>query len=308
MRVLLAGATGALGIPLTKRLLAAGHEVVGITRSVVGAESIRRLGAQPILADVLDRGALLDAIRGLDADAVLHQLTALKRPPARHRDMRQTDILRTTGTAHLLDAARAVGASRFVTQSIVFGYGFTDHGTRPLTETDPFGVSHGNAFDPHVEAIASAERQIFDAAGIDGVALRYGLFYGADLANVERMLRRRALPVVRDGGELAFLHHADAATATVAALERGRPNEAYNVVDDKPATFRELVSSIAKHRSAPPPVVLPQRVFNLLAPYGGRVLGTVSLRVSNEKAASELGWRPQFASISDGLARGESAL
>jgi nucleoside-diphosphate-sugar epimerase len=303
MKVLVAGATGALGGPLVRRLLAAGHEVTGLTRSAGGAARLRRAGAVPVVADVRNRPELLNAVRGLRFDAIVHQLTALKRPPARHRDMAGTDELRTRGTDRLLEVAAETGATRFVTQSIVFGYGYADHGDTVLTEDAPFGVLRGNAFDPHVGAVAQAERRVFGAAGIEGVALRYGLFYGApdDMANVATQLRRRMLPVARQGGLLPLIHHEDAAAATVAALHLGRAGAAYNVVDDTPATFRQLVTAIAEATGAPGPVVLPGRLLEVAAPYGGRVLAGVSMLVSNERAKTELGWAPEYPSYSQGV-------
>jgi nucleoside-diphosphate-sugar epimerase len=133
MRVLLAGASGAVGTPLTRQLIAAGHEVVGISRSQANAERLRTAGAEAVIADVMDRENLLAAVRGVRADAVMHQLTALGTRKLREA-ARGTNALRTTGTAHLLAAARAVGAHRFLTQSIVYGYGYRDHGPHVITE------------------------------------------------------------------------------------------------------------------------------------------------------------------------------
>jgi nucleoside-diphosphate-sugar epimerase len=292
-----------LGVPITEQLVAAGHEVIGITRTSAGVERLNQLGATALVADVMDRAALLAAAGGVQADAVMHQLTALKKAPAGHRGMAATNALRIRGTTHLLDLARMVGARRFVTQSIVFGYGYADHGTALLTEDSPFGQTHGDAFDEHVRAMASAEQQAFRAEGIEGIALRYGLLYGAatDQAKVAGMLRRRALPVAPHGGELAFVHHDDAAAATVAALERGAGGQAYNVVDDTPATFRTLLTASARAKTAPRPLVLPAWLLRLVAPYGGVILSDVSLRVSNAKAKRELGWAPSYPAIADGV-------
>ncbi|MGC5169716.1 NAD-dependent epimerase/dehydratase family protein [Microbacterium sp. DT81.1] len=302
MRVLLAGATGTFGGPLVRELVGAGHEVVGVGRSERGAERLRGLGATPILVDVMDREALLDAVRGERFDAVIHEMTALKKPPTSHGDMRATNALRIDGTAHLLDAARATGATRFVTQSIVFGYGYRDHGTRPLTEDDPFAVPYGNAFDEHLAAMLSTEKQVTTAQGIHGIALRYGLFYGADIDQMAKMLRRRMLPVVRDGGEIPFVHHADAATATLAALERGDPGSVYNIVDDTPATFRDLIAQVAAAKGAPAPLMVPRWLLGTAAPYGASLFAGISMRVSNERAATRLGWRPRYPSVREGVA------
>ncbi|KRE22876.1 NAD(P)-dependent oxidoreductase [Agromyces sp. Soil535] len=302
MKVLIAGATGTLGMPIVRQLIDAGHAVVGISRTAEGAERLRRVGASAIVADVMDRDRLLRAADGVEADAVLHELTALKKAPAGHGAMAATDALRVEGTTNLLDVAREVGAGRFVTQSIVLGYGYADHGDEVITEESPFGRTDGSRFDAHVDAMVSTEQQAFHADGIDGIALRYGVLYGEDADTVERMLRRRSLPVPRHGGELAFVHHQDAAAATVAALDRGRAGEAYNIVDDTPATFRDLITSIAGARDAPEPLVLPGWLLKLVAPYGGVVLGDVSMRVSNAKAKRELAWMPRFPSYRDGVA------
>jgi nucleoside-diphosphate-sugar epimerase len=301
MKVLLAGGTGTLGVPLITSLRAHDHEVLAIVRSRDGESRVRGLGAEPVVADVMDRDALLRAVEGMRADAVIHELTALKKTPVKHSDMTATNVLRIQGTTHLLDAARAIGATRFLTQSIVFGYGYNDHGDTVLTEDAPFGRPAGNAFDPHVEAMRSTEQQAFEADGIDGISLRYGLFYGGDLDKVERMLRRRSLPLPRAGGLLPFIHHSDAATATVAALVRGRPNSAYNIVDDEPATFRQLVTAIADARHAPRPLTLPAWLLRIVAPHGGVLLDGVSMRVSNAKARSELNWTPAYPSYRDGI-------
>lgn len=302
MKVLIAGGTGVLGLPIVEQLIAAGHAVIGFTRTTEGARRLERAGATSIVADVMDRAGLLRAVDGEAADAVMHQMTALKKPPTRHRSLAETNALRIEGTRNLLEVARAVGARRMATQSIVFGYGYRDHGDTTLTEESPFGLTDGRPFDPAVEAMASTEQQVFHADGIEGIALRYGVLYGDDADTVERMLRRRSLPVTAHGGELPLVHHQDAATATVAALERGRAGEAYNIVDDLPATFRELITGIAEARHAPRPLVLPKRLLELVAPYGGYVLGELSMRVSNEKAKRELGWTPRYPSYREGTA------
>lgn len=301
MRVIVAGASGALGTPLVRRLLEAGHAVTGISRTAGGADRIRVLGASAIVADVLDNGGLADAFADIRADAVIHELTALKRAPVGHRGMAGTDALRVQGTTNLLALATQVEAHTMVTQSIVFGYGFVDHGDRLLDESCEFGARRGTRFDAHTDALRWAEQSVFAAAGIRGVALRYGLFYGGDRSTVVGMLRRRALPVASQGGLLAFVHHEDAAAATVAALESGRSGEAYNIVDDTPATFRHLIEGIAHAEQAPAPLVLPGALLKLVAPYAGVVLGEVSMRVSNEKAKRELGWAPVYPSIAAGL-------
>jgi nucleoside-diphosphate-sugar epimerase len=301
MKVLIAGATGAIGIPMVTRLMAAGDQVAGIVRSAAGADALGRLGAQAVGADVLDGDALLRAVEGRRYDAVIHELTALKKPPARYRDMSATNTLRTTGTANLLQVARAVGATRFVTQSIVFGYGYRDHGDSVLTEDDPFGEPAGGPVDPSLAAMKSAEEQVFADPDVEGVALRYGLFYGGDIAATTRMLRRRMLPVTSSVGNLALIHHDDAADATVAALHRGGADTAYNIVDDTPVTWRRYVEAIASMVHAPRPLVLPGWLLRAVAPYAGLFMTGLNMRVSNARARHELGWAPAHPSYLEGI-------
>jgi nucleoside-diphosphate-sugar epimerase len=298
MRVLLAGASGAIGIPITRQLIAHGHQVLGLTRDRAGAVRLEAAGARPVVADALDRDGLVRAVQGLSAEAVVHELTALRKPPRRHRDMALTNRLRSQGTTNLLAAAEVLGAGRFLTQSIIFGYGYRDHGPAVLTEQAPFGRPAGDRTDPHLAAMLSTEQQAFSAP--EGIALRYGLLYGGDAPQLRALLARRGLPVAR-GGLLGWVHHEDAAAATVAALERGRAGQAYNVVDDLPATWQEVYRAMAKAFGAPPPRRLPRWLFRLAAPYVASFAVDTSMRVSNAKAKAELGWQPTFPTYRDGI-------
>jgi nucleoside-diphosphate-sugar epimerase len=298
MKVLIAGANGALGIPLTQQLMERGHEVTGLTRSETGASELRMLGAHPLIADALDREALLRATDGLAADVVVHELTALTKPPLRVSGMDMTNRLRSEGSRNLVDVARQVGARRFVTQSIIFGYGFRDHGDEVLTEAAPFGEPAGKPTDGILTALAEAEVLAREAG--EGIALRYGLLYGGDAPNIVPLLRRRMVPVA-EGGVLGWIHHHDAAAATVAAVEKGVPG-AYNVVDDQPATFERMFTTMAEAIEAPRPLKLPRWLMSLVAPYVVAFGMDTQLRVSNEKAATELGWRPRYPSYREGVA------
>lgn len=297
MKIFLAGAGGALGVPLTRQLIDHGHEVLGLTR---GAEVDRltALGARPVVADALDRTALLRAVKGLTADAVIHELTALRKAPTRHSGMALTDRLRIEGTTNLLAAAESLGAPRFLTQSIILGYGYRDHGNHVLTEADPFGRPAGHPGDPHVAAMASTEQQAFGAPV--GTALRYGLLYGGDAEQMRPLLARRGLPISK-GGLLGWIHHDDAAAATVAALENGRAGNAYNIVDDEPATWAQVYTAMASAFDAPPPRRLPRWLFRMAAPYVASFAVDTSMRVSDAKARQELDWKPAFRSYREGI-------
>ncbi|TCC41851.1 NAD-dependent epimerase/dehydratase family protein [Kribbella speibonae] len=295
MRILLAGATGAVGTPLTRALLETGHEVVALTRRRGGAPP----GTAELVGDALDRDRLLAAVRGMTAEAVIHQLTALKKAPMRHRDLAATNRLRTEGTANLLAAARALGARRFVTQSNLFGYGYGNLGEHVLTERDTFGQGGYGRFDQHIAALRSTEQQTFHAEGIDGVALRYGAFYGARGDHTIAMLKQGKLPVPQ-GGPISLVHVEDAAAATVAALEHGRGGEAYNIVDNEPAPWRDFFRTAAAHLGAPPPKSLPGWVLRPIPLLHAVMTG--SYRLSNAKAAAELGWTPSMPTFREGIA------
>jgi nucleoside-diphosphate-sugar epimerase len=299
MKVLVAGANGAIGTPLTRLLLARGHQVLGLIRDPAGVTSLREFGVEPIVADALDRESLLRAVRPFRADAIIHELTALRKPPFRPSGMVMTNRLRTQGTDNLMAAATVIGASRLVTQSIVLGYGCRDHGDRLITEDDPFGVLAGDLLDPTMLALDLAEMKTFTTA--EGIALRYGFFYGGDARQIRPMLAKRGVPVMA-GGLLGWVHHLDAAAATVAALERGRPGQAYNIVDDQPATWREVITTMAEGFGAPAPRQVPHWLLRLVAPYMAKVAVDTSMRVSNEKAKAELGWQPRFRNYHEGIA------
>jgi nucleoside-diphosphate-sugar epimerase len=304
MKVLLAGATGTLGVPLVRALVANGHEVIGLSRTPGKREMLRALGAEPLIADVMDQTALLSAVDGLRADAILHEMTALKKIPTRHRDMAATDSLRVEGTANLLAAARVLGARRFVTQSFFMGYGYGDWGDKVLTEEDPFAPPGQGAFERDLGAMRSTEGQVFTADGIEGIALRYGSLYGPGGATepIIEMLRRHRLPVPRGGGGITSLIYVeDAATATVAALERGRPGEAYNVADDEPVSWGGFFGALAKAFGAPQPMEVPRWIFRFM-PYA-RAMMLGDHRISNAKAKRELGWRPSAPTYREGISR-----
>ena len=199
MRVLLAGASGAIGMPLIRQLHAAGHEVIAIHKSPWGRDRLAAAGAAPIQVDVLDGAGLLAALDGQRADAVISELTALKKTPTAHKDMAATNQLRTEGTANLIAAARQLGARRFLTQSMVLGYGYGDWGGRVLTEADPFAPPGHGRFEEHLAAMRANEQQVFTAGSLDGVALRYGFLYGPGPASdaIIDGLRKRKIPIVR---------------------------------------------------------------------------------------------------------------
>ncbi|GEM31207.1 epimerase [Nocardia neocaledoniensis NBRC 108232] len=307
MQVLLAGATGAIGRPLIRALTANGHDVSALVRKPDSHPLVRELGAEPITADVLDRDSLLRALDGVAADAVIHEATALRDAKVQRRIPADdpTGLLRTVGTANLLAATDLVGARRFIAQSLVLGYGYHDHGARPVTERDEFGVYDGGVADEVVRACVAGEQQVFDAPGVDGIALRYGLFYGPSaFSDLFADMMRKHAPVgpLGSGGVNTWIHVEDAAAATVAALERGVAGRAYNIADDNPITWREFFAEVHRHLDTPRPIKLPAWMIRLAVPYIGALMSDTSMRISSELAHEELGWRPRYASVASGLA------
>ncbi|MGW2717611.1 NAD-dependent epimerase/dehydratase family protein [Streptomyces sp. NPDC001492] len=291
--ILLAGASGVLGGHITRALTEAGHKVTGLGR---GPEN-------GVRADLMDRDALLRAVDGQHFDTVIHAATALRKAPMRHRDMHATDALRIAGTAHLVEAAQATGASRFVSESMVFGYGYGDFGEHVITEDDPFGPRGTTPeLERHVEGMRIKEQLTFEAAGLAGISLRFGLFYGPGGTDaILPMLRKRQLPAPADHGRvLPWIELTDAARAVAAAVEHGRPGQAYNITDRTPLGFRAHVLCVAEQFGLPRPMTVPLW-FTKPMSYAHTMFLT-SMRVSSAKAEQELGWTPRYPSSREGLA------
>lgn len=305
--VFVAGATGALGAPLVRQLLARGYRVIGLTRSPEKRAELERQGAQVVVADALDLEALRGATKGLRADTLVHALTALPaRGPSRPRDMATTNALRTVGTTNLLAIAPEMGVRRVVAESMALGYGFGNWDGRVLTEEQPLAAGRTAALEPTLAALRSLEGQVLEATrtgGIKGVLLRFGYFYGPGASDaMVRMLRRRMFPLPGGGlGVGSWVTTEDAAAAVIAALERGESGAAYNVVDDEPVALRDFLSALASAVGAPKPWSVSRWVFALSAPYAAVFLDSV-LRVSNEKAKKELGWLPTCPTYREGVA------
>ena len=307
MRVFVAGATGAIGKQLVPRLVAAGHEVHGMTRSASNKAMLDELGAVPVVADALDPQRVAEAVGAAGPDVIVHQLTAIGAVDTRHmeRDFALTNCLRTEGTDHLLAAGKAVGVRRFVAQSNAIVYGHT--GAAVQSEEGAFDPSPASTMRANQEAIRHLEAAVVGAGWTEGIALRYGWFYGpstgiAPGGEVPELIRRRRFPLVGDGGAVwSFIHVADAAEATVAAIERGRRG-VYNVVDDDPAPVAEWLPTLAEQLGAKKPMRVPRLVGRLFAGEAGVVMMTELRGASNAKAKRELGWRPAHPSWRQGLA------
>ena len=308
MRVFVTGASGALGSRLVPQLIDAGHEVVGTHHSPASAELLRTLGAKPVLLDLLDAGAVRKAVLENEPDAIVHEATALADVKfARNMDkvVGKTNELRTTGTDVLLAAAREARVRRFVAQSVaVFGR-YAHEGGPVKTEDDPIDPNPSASFRQSAAALNHLDRAVTDFGGI---ALRYGVFYGAANDGTLEPVRKRQFPIVGDGGGIwSWIQLDDAAAATALAVEQDGP-AIYNVVDDDPAAVSEWLPVLADVLGAKPPRRFPVWLARLLAGEFVVVLSTESRGASNAKAKRELGWTPRYPSWRTGFPAVYSAL
>ncbi len=306
MRVFLAGATGVIGRPLVPALIAAGHQVTGMTRSPEKVSALRAAGAEAVVADALDAEAVMSAVSSARPEAIIHELTAIPQrldPRRLERDFALNDRLRSEGTRHLVAAAQEHGVARILAQSIAFAYepgpAGTVHG-----EDDPLIAHPAKQFRRSARALEELERTVLAAGGL---VLRYGYFYGPDCgisktgAMRDDVLRRR-LPIVGGGGGVwSFVHIDDAARATVAALSRGEPGP-YNIVDDDPAPVSEWLPALAHTLGAKRPHRVPAFLARMLAGEYGVAVMTSAQGASNARARAELSWAPRYPSWREGFA------
>jgi nucleoside-diphosphate-sugar epimerase len=308
MKVFVAGATGAMGKQLVPRLIAAGHEVVGTTRSESKRAALYELGATPVVLDALDPDQVASAVAQAQPDAIVHELTSIETFDLRHfdRSFAMTNRLRTEGTDHLLSAARAVGVKRFVIQSYT-SWPYARTGGPVKTEDDPLDPTPAREMRESLDAIRHLESAVTGADWTEGIVLRYGGFYGPGTSLAPggeqfEMLRKRKFPVVGNGaGVWSFVHIADAAEATAAAVEHGKRG-IYNVVDDEPAAVAEWLPALAQAIGAPKPWHVPTFVGRMFAGEPGIVMMTEMRGASNAKAKRELGWEPRHPSWRQGFA------
>ena len=306
MKVFVAGATGAIGRQLVPRLVDAGHDVHGMTRNVSKQQLLRDMGAEPVVADALDADQVAQAVARTHPDVIVHELTAIGPMDLRHFDraFATTNRLRTQGTDHLLSAAQAVGVERFVAQSFFAAYERT--GGSVKSEEDSFGPDPAREMHETVAAIRHVEEAVLAATWTEGIVLRYGGFYGPGTSlgpggEQTEAVRQRKFPLVGKGsGVWSFIHIADAAEATVAAVEHGRRG-VYNIVDDEPAPIAEWLPVLARTLGAKQPVRLPRFVGRLLTGEVGDVMMTELRGASNAKAKRELGWTPSYSSWREGF-------
>jgi 2-alkyl-3-oxoalkanoate reductase len=297
MRILIAGATGAIGRPLVRRLRANQHEVFALARSPDSASALKEIGAEAIIADALDATAVKAAVGRVRPDAVINELTSLPRhyTPAEMKAAEERDRkVRVEGNINLLSVLRDAGVRRYLLQSS--GYWYVP-GAGLADEFVPF-ISSAS---PGVEASAGTYRELEARAsatpGLEVVALRYGFFYGPGTwytrdGDIGDQVRQQQLPIIGDGrGVYSFVHIDDAAAATVAAVECA-PG-AYNIVDGNPSPQHLWLTAFARAAGAPAPLrINEEEALRASGPdavyYATRLRGA-----SNEKAGRELEFRPR---------------
>jgi nucleoside-diphosphate-sugar epimerase len=314
MRIFVAGASGAVGDRLVPMLVHGGHDVVAMTRSPGNADALRAIGAEPAVADGLDRGAVMQAVMRAEPEVVIHQMTALSKATNIKKfddEFALTNRLRTEGTDHLVEAARAAGARRLIVQSYA-AWPYERTGTGLKTEDDPLDPDPPANQRRSLAAIRHAERAALEAADLEGVALRYGAFYGPGTGLTSggylvEAVAKRKFPIVGDGaGVWSFVHIDDVASATMAAVDHGAPG-VYNVVDDDPAPVAEWLPELAAAIGAKPPRRVPVWLGRLAVGEVGVSLMTQIRGASNAKAKRELAWTPRYASWREGFRAGLDA-
>ena len=298
MKIFVAGGTGAIGRPLIAELLVKGHALVVLTRSSEKAQALAEHGIEPAVADVFDADAVEAVVSRAQPEVVIEQLTALPRTYTRQSLTAAAEFntrLRVEGGANVLAAAQGAGVRRYLRQSIAFwaapGHGLADEGTPLAFDGSPFVAADARI-------VTELEHRLLGTPNMEGIALRYGFFYGpgtwfhAD-GDVARQVREQRFPIVGNGdGVWSWLHIEDAARATVAAAERGDPG-VYLIANDRPLPVREWLPAFARRLNAPPP---PQMsVEDALRTNGPDAVfyGTQMRGVSNAKARRELAFRPR---------------
>jgi nucleoside-diphosphate-sugar epimerase len=308
MRVFVAGASGAVGSRLLPLLLSAGHSVVGLTRTSAKADAIRRAGAEPTIADALNRAAIVEAVAVVKPDVIVHEMTSLSAANDLRRFDRSfgfTNRLRTEGLQNLLAAAKQTGTPRILAQSFC-GWPYARRGGPVKSEDDPLDPQPPRELRRTLQAIRYLESAVTGSPDFEGVVLRYGAFYGPGTGLLDGpmidQLRRRRVPLIGDGnGWWSFLHIEDAAAATAIVVERGAPG-IYNIVDDEPAPVREWLPALAAMLGARPLRHIPKWVARIAAGKHIVTMMTEARAGSNAKAKRELSWQPAHASWRRGFA------
>jgi nucleoside-diphosphate-sugar epimerase len=295
MRVFVAGASGAIGEPLIAELLKQGHSVVGMTTSEVRAKNLASQGAEAVIADAFDAVALEAALRRSKAEVVIDELTSLPKEQSEMPKYAAGDRkLRLEGGGNLLRAAIASGVRRYLQQSSGF---FLKAAAGTLAdESSPLDVNGSPSVAASAQTYTELESRLFGSE-IEGVALRYGFFYGPKTwyhpgEAAANMVMQQQDPVVGNGeGVSSFVHIDDAAIATVALLT-AEPG-VYNLVDDDPSPQAVWLPAFARFVHAPVPLHMSEAEVTAIAGEDGVYYATKLSGAKNEKAKRVLGWKPR---------------
>ncbi|MBI4675050.1 MAG: NAD(P)-dependent oxidoreductase [Chloroflexi bacterium] len=295
------GATGVLGQPTVRLLIARGHHVTALARNEERAQLVRELGATPRVGDLFDAQFVRDAING--ADCVMHLATAIpKKVSPAASDWAMNDRLRAEGTRNLLHAVQKRSLHSFVVQSVAFLYGDT-HGEwkredDPLPRKLPRNLKSAAEMEQH----ALVEYKVNETPV---VILRGALFYGPTTHSTRAMLdaiRHRHLPIIGSGNQYwHWVYVDDMARACVIAAEHPAPGEIFNVADDWAFHARDGLNYIAAQLNAPAPF----RMSFLLARILGGSAATFfaqSARYRTDKIKKMLGWAPKYPTYREGMA------
>jgi 2-alkyl-3-oxoalkanoate reductase len=298
MKIFIAGATGAIGRPLTFQLLAKGHDVVALTRSPEKARTLAAQGVEPAIADVFDADTVRAVVARAQPEVVIEQLTSL--PKTYNLESMQAaaalnNRIRLEGGANVLKAARAVGVRRYLRQSIAF---WAASGSGLADEETPLAFDASPAIAQGTRTVTQIEQRLLETPNLEEIILRYGFFYGAETwyasdGDVARQVRQQQFPIVGNGaGVWSWIHVEDAAKATVAAVERGNPG-IYLITDDRPLEVREWLSAYARWLNAPIPPQISVEDALRMAGADAVYYGTQLRGVSNAKAKRELSFQPR---------------
>ncbi len=313
MRVFVAGATGAIGRPLVRQLVARGHDVTGLTRDEGRARIVAGMGATPVLGDAADIETVGRFVADARPDVIVTELTSLPKAldPRKLREIyAANDRIRRLGTAALLAAASASNVPRLVSQSSAFWYAPTPGAVK--TEDDPFDVEAPEPAGTSVRTMRDVEAMIEAAPNLTATILRYASFYGpgtwyAPDGEIGRRMRAWMYPIIGSGeAVMSFLHVDDAASATVAAVEAGIGGT-FNVADDEPAAAREWMPALAAAIGARRPLRAPVAIARLVAPPAIVHLSTNSRGASNARFREAFDWQPRYPSWRTGFTEGLTA-
>jgi nucleoside-diphosphate-sugar epimerase len=307
VKVFVAGASGAVGKPVVRELIARGHEVVAMTATDSKRPALEELGATAVVGDVFAAEAVAALVRSAGPDGVINLASKWSINPTRTSQLTPANRIREEGARNMVAASISAGARRYVNESMIFIYGYGDY-SEPLTESQPPGKEWRRGLQRVVDAIVAAERVVRErsqSGEIEGACMRFGFFHGRHADSTYLLLdmvRKRKLPLIGDGQTVrSWIELDDAARAVVDALERAPAGSAYNVVDDEPVTMRNYIGELVRLSGSKPPRRLPYWLVNAAASYVAPAFGRGRLPISNAKLKQELGWNPRFPTYREAL-------